>query len=448
MKHKLPEQRLISYSQPAPNLSPSMVLRAAQGESRFAWLDGDSAWVGFGTAAELTEWGENLFGRIESDARRFFQNALITHPEVPPRLFGGFAFRRDFVPDNTWAAFAPAHFVLPHYQLTQRNGDSWLTINVLIGPDESPDSTLSEMQEALQARYEWLMEPRPAPALPHATHIHYPMSYDTWAEMIENAVRHIQADALEKVVLARACELRFSEPVEVESALAYLNQHYPECFRFLFEPQPHHAFYGATPELLVAVNGQEFHTMGLAGSIRRGASLEEDRILQDRILNDPKERHEHDLVVEMQREKLTPLTSYLVVPDIPEILSLKNIQHLHTPINGKLHEDSGVLRLADLLHPTPALGGVPREAALEFIAESEPIPRGWYAAPVGWFDANINGEFAVAIRSAIAQDRRVWLYAGAGIVGDSQPQKEWDETGLKFRPMLNALGVTEELYAR
>jgi menaquinone-specific isochorismate synthase len=93
------------------------------------------------------------------------------------------------------------------------------------------------------------------------------------------------------------------------------------------------------------------------------------------------------------------------------------------------------------LHPTPALGGSPRELAMQLIGEYEPVPRGWYAAPVGWIDRNLNGQFGVAIRSAVAQEKRVWLYAGAGIVAESEPQKEWDETALKFKPMLNALGI-------
>jgi menaquinone-specific isochorismate synthase len=112
---------------------------------------------------------------------------------------------------------------------------------------------------------------------------------------------------------------------------------------------------------------------------------------------------------------------------------------LYTPIHGRLRQPAGILPIAEILHPTPALGGTPRHLAMQFISEVEPVPRGWYAAPVGCIDHNLDGAFAVAIRSAIVQDRRVWLHAGAGIVADSDPQKEWEETALKFRPMLNAL---------
>jgi menaquinone-specific isochorismate synthase len=106
-----------------------------------------------------------------------------------------------------------------------------------------------------------------------------------------------------------------------------------------------------------------------------------------------------------------------------------------------LNKQSGILPLVQLLHPTPAMGGSPRDLAMDFIRENEPVPRGWYAAPVGWIDSQGDGEFIVAIRSAVAQERRVWCYAGAGIVLDSQPDREWHETDLKFQPMLRALNV-------
>jgi menaquinone-specific isochorismate synthase len=134
------------------------------------------------------------------------------------------------------------------------------------------------------------------------------------------------------------------------------------------------------------------------------------------------------------------------MPESPCIYRLSNIQHLYTPIEGQLKQETGILPLVETLHPTPALGGTPRHLAMEFIRQAEPVPRGWYAAPIGWIDCHLDGEFGVAIRSAVCQDRRVWLYAGGGIVADSIPRKEWDETALKFKPMLNALGIGETVH--
>jgi menaquinone-specific isochorismate synthase len=273
--------------------------------------------------------------------------------------------------------------------------------------------------------------------------VNYPLSMAAWAEIIAKVTGRIRTTELEKVVLARVCELRFQDDIPIPAVLAHLDVRYPDCYRFLFEPRPGHAFLGATPELLVKVTGAELHTMGLAGSIGRGADEAADAALGQALLASTKDRFEHDIVVQMLRQRLTPVTTGLAMPATPILLKLSNIQHLYTPVSGRLKDPRGVLPLVDLLHPTPALGGVPRELAMELIASTEPVPRGWYAAPIGWLDYQGDGLFGVAIRSAVCQRRRAWLYAGGGIVAQSEADMEWDEAALKFRPMLMALGALE-----
>lgn len=440
----------MSYSQTCTGLSVQAFLRQARGAERFYWNHGEVIFAGFGVAAELMAWGKDRFQTIRQKAKELFRDSVVVGDEIlaAPRLFGGFAFRDDFVPDNTWSVFTPAHFILPHYQLVQHDGKSWLTINAHIQPDDDPQEILPQLQAALQTRYEMLAAHTPLPnknAL-HMSHMNYPMSYETWERIVTDATREIKTGLLEKVVLSRVCEIQFADRIDVDSALDDLNDRYPECYRFLFEPMPYHAFYGATPELLVKVSGRRVTTMGLAGSIRRGNSPEEDEDYAQQLLSDPKERHEHALVVKAIKERLGELTTELDVPEMPCIYRLSNIQHLYTPIEGQLKQEMGVLPLVETLHPTPALGGTPRHLAMEFIRQAEPVPRGWYAAPIGWIDYHLDGEFGVAIRSAVCQDRRVWLYAGGGIVADSIPRKEWDETALKFKPMLNALGIGETVH--
>lgn len=436
------DTRLVSYSQPAPGIPPELFLREAAGLPRFYWEHNDTVYAGFGIAAELTAWGDERFEGIRSQAARLFQTVQLFSdaPVARPRLFGGFSFRPDFITENTWASFAPAYFVLPHFQLTRSGGETWLTINLLLPADETPDR--AEIREALQARYVALLE-AVTPLLPtnQLTEINYPLSYEAWSDIITDATARMKADELQKVVLARVCELRFEQRVDIDSALDFLRVKYAGCTIFLFEPIPHLAFYGATPELLVSVEGQQIETMALAGSIKRGATPAADDLLARELSNDPKNRYEHALVADAIRARLSPLTETLTMPSEPQILRLSNIQHLYTPIRGVLHEASGVLPLVEVLHPTPAMGGVPQTRAMDYIAAAEPVPRGWYAAPVGWIDQNLDGAFVVAIRSAISQNERVWLYAGAGIVAESEPQKEWDETALKFKPMLDALGA-------
>lgn len=445
--------RLVSLSMPAPGLSPQTVLHQARGEARFFWQDAQVesgrsplTFAGFGVAAQLYAWGQNRFESIQAQAEALFADLLLLSDEqelAAPRLFGGFAFSDDFTPDNTWSIYPRAYFILPHYQLVQVGRATWLTINTLLPPEDVDDS-LPALQDALQARYALMREgtavaPQPAPQMQSIT---YPMPFATWAAQIEAAQQEMANGRLQKVVLSRICAVQFDRPVDVDGALDYLQAQYADCYRFLFEPRPAHAFYGATPELLAAVNGRNLTTMALAGSIARGKTRVEDDLLAQELLASAKDRHEHALVVESLRRRLQPLTETLAIHDEPTVYRLHNIQHLYTPVNGRLADPNGVLPVIAALHPTPALGGSPRDRALAFIRDAEPVPRGWYAAPVGIIDSQRNGKFAVAIRSAVAQDRRVWLYAGAGIVADSDPEKEWEETGLKFRPMLEALELS------
>lgn len=441
------QSQLISTTIAAPGLTPQMLLRQAQGQERFFWqAAGQTAvFAGFGVAADLRAWGPARFESIQQQAQALFSGAHVEdagQPLAAPRLFGGFSFREDFTPDNTWAFFHPAQFILPHYQLAQIDGESWLTLNAVLPPEERDADILPQLRLALNERYRQLQTaPALASAGPSTAQIDYPMSYESWQQMVRQALYAMRGGALNKVVLSRVCEIRFDAHVAVDSALHYLAHTYADCYCFLFEPRPFHAFYGATPELLAQVQGHTLTTMGLASSIRRGQTAVEDEALAQELLASHKDLYEHAVVVDSIRRRLAPVVSELIVAPKPEVLRLGYIQHLYTPLYGRLQQATGILPIIELLHPTPALGGTPRHLALPFISEAEPVPRGWYAAPIGCIDHNLDGEFGVAIRSAIAQDRRVWLHAGAGIVADSDPQKEWQETALKFKPMLHALGI-------
>ena len=440
--------RLVSCSAPCDGISFSAFLASADGQPRFYWENqgGEVAFAGAGTAVELMAWGPERFARIAKDARELFDGARIEGDDNPlsaPRLLGGFSFRSDFTPDNTWSIYSPAFFVLPHYQLLRDGSDFWLTINGQIPPDEAPAPLIPDLQSALQQKIAQLKAGNSALVEQEQSaliDIDYPMSYSVWQRMIYEATERIRVGELRKVVLARAAELRFKAPVKLLPILDHMAAHYADCYRFLFEPRPRFAFYGASPELHASVRGRQLDTMGLAGSAARGETVDTDRRLGEDLLASAKDRHEHEIVVEKMRDRLRPMTESLAISP-PSLLKLSNIQHIQTPIRGLLKRPTGILPIVEALHPTPALGGDPRRKAMSLIRELEPIPRGCYGAPVGWIDSQLDGQFAVAIRSAVAQEARAWIYAGAGIVADSEPESEWEETELKFRPMLDAHGV-------
>lgn len=443
--------RLVSLSLPCEGVTLADFLRHAVGSPRFYWESSrdDVAFAGFGIALELMAWGQDRFDKIHHHAMELFAEAMIdagNEPLSAPRLFGGFAFRDDFVPDDTWSDFTPAHFVLPHFQLVRVRQKTYLTINAHIPYGESPHSIREDLQLALAGRVAWLQDEASAPPAPqpHLKDLRYPLSRADWAQGIATAQEKMRVGALRKVVLSRVAEARFDSPIDVDTALNTLANTYPDTYRFLFEPRAHHAFYGATPELLVQVEGREVKTMGLAGSIKRGKTPAEDATLAQQLLNDPKERYEHQLVVDNITARLETLCSAVNV-GTTGIYALSNIQHIHTPLSGTLKTNDGVVPMVARLHPTPALGGEPRDVALDLISACEPVTRGWFGAPIGWIDHQLNGQFGVAIRSAVTRAGRVWLYAGAGIVPDSEAEREWAETALKFRPMFEALGIQEQV---
>jgi isochorismate synthase len=245
---------------------------------------------------------------------------------------------------------------------------------------------------------------------------------------------------LDKVVLARRVEVAADRPFDVAGALRRLSDASPESATFAFG-RGDRVFVGATPERLVRTEDRVFRTAAVAGSTRRGADAAEDAALAAALLASDKDREEHAVVVDALRSQLAPLTERLDVPGVPEVLPLHDLQHLVTAIRGTLRDHAGPLSLGALLHPTPAVAGAPRDLALALIAELEGFDRGWYAGPVGWLGPDGDGELMVALRSGVVAGDRATLFAGCGIVADSDAESEWVESGLKLRPMLRALGA-------
>ncbi|HEY9724551.1 MAG TPA: chorismate-binding protein, partial [Oscillatoriaceae cyanobacterium] len=205
------------------------------------------------------------------------------------------------------------------------------------------------------------------------------------------------------------------------------------CFRFGAE-----SFLGASPELIFAQTGDRVYADCLAGTTARGATPAEDDALGQALLSNEKERREHAAVVTMVRGVLGPLTDTLSLPEVPALRVLPNVQHLHTPVEGRLKPKTDLTALLTGLHPTPAVCGTPREAARAFIQEVEGFARGWYAGAIGWVGLD-EAQFAVGIRSALLREREALVFAGAGLVVGSEPASEWLETERKAAPLVGLL---------
>ncbi|NIA25836.1 MAG: isochorismate synthase [Gammaproteobacteria bacterium] len=260
---------------------------------------------------------------------------------------------------------------------------------------------------------------------------------DAWVAMVEQAREAIGAGLLSKVVLARSVTLAFDD-IRPFDVVALLQERFPDAFAYGWVENGS-AFVGASPELLVERRGASIRSFPLAGSAVRGNGSIEDEESARTLLESVKDRREHQFVVDEIVRLLRPLTSELSVPARPTVMRLANIHHLGTEIRGLLARPMGVLPLAMALHPTPAVCGTPTAAALSFIRDVEVLDRGWYAGGIGWTDASGDGEAAVALRCALLEEHEARVYAGAGIVQDSDAAAEVAETEAKLRALLDIL---------
>lgn len=411
---------------------------------RFFWKDpeDETVLIGLGISKQIqSDQDSDRFFHVEEEWEKFLRDCLIFNPYtemgIGPVMFGGFSFDPCKEKTTLWSKYANSLFHLPKYLLSIIDGQTFLTTNTVCTPHEDPylfKKVSEERNEILNALHQ--SEPKKSVA---ALLEMKEIGSERWKKTVDGVVKELTDGPLKKVVLARELRLVFDDQVMAENVLSnlYMQQH--ESFIFAFESNGD-CFIGASPERLVKKQGNEVYSTCLAGSISRGKTEEEDLKLGQMLLNDQKNLKEHGFVVEMIKEALEESCEEIILPEKPQLMKIRDIQHLYTPVVGKCHKDASLMLLVERLHPTPALGGLPKEEAVVKIREVEELDRGFYAAPLGWMDYRKNGEFAVSIRSGLIQGEEVSLFAGCGVVADSESESEYLETSLKFKPMLRALG--------
>jgi menaquinone-specific isochorismate synthase len=430
--------RLVTRARKLDDVPIRSLLRSTE-RPRFAWADADETIATLGAAASISARGGDRFRAVRRRA-----DALLADADVPsslpdlarPRCVGGFTFHASDEAAEAcqpWTGFPDAYFAVPEAQLVCGGDETWLTVTVPTSAAQPAASRLDEWADWL-ARASSLSIQTP----PGVTGRSRTPSRDGWREQVSAALQRVNRGTLEKVVLAQALTVELAAPMASTDVYARLGDCYPECHRFMISPGTGPTFLGATPERLVSQRGRTIATEALAGSTARGQSPAEDQSLASALLDSEKDTHEHELVVDAIETQLEHVASS-ITRGRRSVRKLPSVQHLRTPIEAELDRDEHVLSLVEALHPTPAVGGLPPDSALQTIRESETFDRGWYAAPIGWFDADGDGTFAVAIRSAVMDGQTASLFAGAGIVADSDPDREWDEVQLKYRPILDAL---------
>jgi isochorismate synthase len=438
------KKTFVSVTRPVEGVDPCATVFASRlaSERWFCWEQPDRgfALAALGVAHEVTSRGPDRFRDV---ARECLGGETIF--DEPPGLpagagavwTGGFAFDSQGGDSSPWSSLAPASLALPELSICRSSDETFLTVNAVVYPGDDPGAKA----EALVARLAGLrsdslplLDPHPTSRVKIAS-VRTPNEFE---RSVAAATERIGAGEISKVVLAREVLVTAGAAHDPASLFGALREQFPSCFCFCCGT-PEAAFIGASPELLLRRSGASVSTVALAGSTRRSSDPAVDDHLGEQLLRSDKDRHEHAIVAERIVRKLRPHAVWVEPAPEPEIVKVANIQHLATPVVAQLAEPRSAVELAGILHPTPAVGGEPWPAAATAISDLEQMDRGWYAGPVGWMDATEDGEFCVALRSALLRDREAHLYAGVGLVAGSDPAAELAETEIKLQALLPLL---------
>jgi salicylate biosynthesis isochorismate synthase/menaquinone-specific isochorismate synthase len=422
-------------------IDPGAVVAASRrpGEPWFCFEQPDrdgAARAALGCVRAIDASGPDRF-RAVAARWRALAAAAVCQPGDELAAVGGFAFAAGGGSAPHWSGFEPASLHVPEVALTRGGGTVRLTVAALATPDDTAGDLLAAVDRRLaelRAAPLPLLDPSPAGRF----HVAGAMPPEHYEAAVARAVERIRSGELEKVVLAREVQVHAPGPHDAAAVFGVLREAFPSCFVFC-AGRGDAAFVAASPELLVRREGLRAGTVALAGSTRRSADPAVDDHLAEQLLRSRKDREEQAIVIRRIERSLRPHSVWVTAAPEPVIVRVANIQHLGTPIRAQLAAPVGVVELAGLLHPTPAVGGEPLRVAEPLIPALEGLDRGWYAGPIGWTDTSEDGEFCVALRCALLRGPIARCYAGVGVVRDSDPADEMAETEVKLQALLPLL---------
>ncbi|MEG4006438.1 isochorismate synthase [Microcoleus sp. Pol11C1] len=394
------------------------------------------------SAIHLTVAGTDRFVAAQNFIRSTVANTITIGAErLPfsgPHFFCSFAFFDENIAANSY--FPPATIFLPKWQITRQKDSCILVANAIIEKDRNVKNIAENIWQTFDKiesrKYHKLTTAIDSSISLKQIPVNDASQFKT---SVKSALELIASKYFSKIVLSQAINVISETPFSLIDSLNNLRLSYPDCYVFSTSNGKGQNFIGASPERLISIHNNQLLTDALAGSAPRGKTEAGDAKLAQGLLESEKDIREHQVVIDFIVDRLSKLGITPKFSPVPRLLQLSNIQHLWTPITAQIPPDIHLLKILAQLHPTPAVAGVPRDVALEQIRRCESCDRSLYAAPLGWIDRAGNGEFAVGIRSALIDGDRAILYAGAGIVAGSEPEKELAEIQLKLQPLLNAL---------
>jgi menaquinone-specific isochorismate synthase len=387
--------------------------------------------------------GRERFASVKAFAEEILENTIavgdLSEAFTGPHFFTAFTFD-DSVREG--AAFPAATVFLPRWQVSRSKGKYGAVANLKVEADSDIDGMVMRVWGAYRkfGAFDYLPESavEAGSSLPQIES-RRELAPEVYPAAVGRALKAIEAGAYEKIVLARGIELAADRPWQPLDTLNRLRERFAGCFTFSFAGGDARSFIGATPERLLQIRNGHLLTEAIAGSAPRGQTAGEDAKHARALLESEKDLHEHICVRDSILRRLEQVGVSGQAEPHPQLLLLANVQHLRTRIEAQVGESVHLLDILPEMHPTPAVGGSPREQAVPCIAELEQIERGLYAGVVGWFNHLNEGEMIVGIRSALIEGKLARLYAGAGIVKGSDPDKEMRETEMKLRALLDVL---------
>ena len=426
---------LLRIQLPLPELDPLAWLRAHPTHTQYYWSDRRDVFTmaGLGECDVIVSHPSEPYSLEE-----VFTLMRMRLTDAPPslRYYGGLRFHPGETRTALWKPFRDFRFIVPRFEVIRSGRSTIFACNLYPDAFSSADDAIIQTAEHLHAvDFGEATAPASLPRIGQRTD--HP-NQSGWHDAVVETLGAFEGTDLEKVVLARETQLRMEGLIDPVSLLTHLVARSMNAFDFCFHPAPGRAFIGTSPERLYKRIETYVQSEAIAGTRPRGKSDEEDHRLAEELLHSEKDQQEHAFVVDMLRDHFKRFCRTVHVEEGPGILQLRHCQHLRTRVEGLLEDADSDAALLKALHPTPAVGGVPRETALRWIEEQETFDRGIYAAPVGWVGADA-AEFCVGIRSALISRDLLALYAGAGIVPGSDPQEEWDEVENKMANFMSVL---------
>ncbi|MCH8124971.1 isochorismate synthase [candidate division KSB1 bacterium] len=352
-------------------------------------------------------------------------------------FIGGTNFDLTSKKNSNWQNFPTLWFVLPEVFIHRQNDSYFISISSLFDNGRSiADLKLDLMNKikSLDFSNGKVVEASWPKVLSRTNYPEWP----EWQTNVQESLKKIKDREIEKVVLARRTDLKFSHQISWEKVVRAFKKRNKNCFIYCFQPIDGVNFLGATPERLFKTKGRTLLSEAVSGTIPRSESPVEDMESGNYLLNSEKNLHEHEFVVDAIKKIKNRLCDNIYAQPSPSLLKLTNVHHLYTRISGKLRDNVSTYDILSTLHPTPAVGGTPRSKALNLINKLEPFDRGWYAAPIGIICRDWS-EIVIALRSVLLVGNSARIFAGAGIVQGSEPRAEWDELESKISIALDIL---------